>query len=579
MVLGTTGLGLWMPVAAAGVSDHRRLLEGPEVTAVVTAQWGLGLLAAAVVIALLVPRAGRIGPVRAVRSLVARPWGGPLLVAMLALGVAGLHGVLAYPAPSVPDELSNLLLADTLAHGRFANPTPPRWRHFETIAQLYEPTYASKYPPAQGAFLAFGQVVFGHPWFGVWLSIGFAMAAVTAMLGRWVGPRPAVLVGLALAFHPSIMSFQDYFHARVNHSWAHSYFGGAVAFGAGSLVLLALGRREKRLVDLVCIGIGLGLLATSRPLEGVIFAIPAAVLFFVDVWRGPHSLLRMVAPIAAVLAPVFVVLGLYHHAITGSPFRFPHREYAAKYSAAAMFLFLEPRPFPKYGSKRIEKFYRVYQRRSFMRSKNDFLGTRVDEIVQMGQYWATPGVLGVVGLARVRRPRWRRLWLPVIQVATIVVVGLLVMKWHPHYSAPALGSAALLLASAVGALIHRGGRWGRVLVGAAFIPSTLVLALFLAPSVPSDWPQKRLDIQADLEGRGGTHLVLVNSQAPFKLWVSNGADLFGAPVVWAWSRSTDDALMALYPDRTVWRFNGNRPGAEPRVVREPLPDSERAGAP
>src|SRR5580698_5109446 len=76
---------------------------------------------------------------------------------VLALGFVALRLALVplmpVPMPIVTDEFSHLLLADTLLHGRVANPVHPFWPHFESIHVLMQPRYVSAYFPGQAVWL------------------------------------------------------------------------------------------------------------------------------------------------------------------------------------------------------------------------------------------------------------------------------------------------------------------------------------------------------------------------------------------------------------------------------------------
>ena len=142
---------------------------------------------------------------------------------------------------------------DTLARGRLANPPHPMRRFFETMHVNMEPTYASKYPPGQAAFLALG---IRHPWFGVWLSVGFLCACLCWMVQGWDPPQYGLLGGLLAAMQLGITG-----------PWINGYWGGAIAASGGALVLGALPRLATRQTQhaAVAAAAGVFILSNSRP--------------------------------------------------------------------------------------------------------------------------------------------------------------------------------------------------------------------------------------------------------------------------------------------------------------------------
>ncbi len=379
------------------------------------------------------------------------------------------------PLPSVHDEFSYLLAADTFSHGRLTNPAHPLWQHFETLHVIQQPTYASKYPPGQGLILALGQVAAGDPAVGLWLSSGLAAAAVTWMLRGWMPWRWSLLGGILVALHPGIQLV-----------WTQSYWGGNVAFVGGALVLGAYARlrRTMRCRDALSMAVGLAILANSRPFEGAVASLPVAVamlFWLIGLVRrvgvqalacvgravGPGSqpkgctptrndppeaqatlrarLFRVCLPLLAALAVAAAWMAYYNWHVTGNAAMMPYMVHEETYGAAPFFLWQAAGPMPEYRHERIARLH-GWLRSTYLYQRTwlGFVGEKWASWVNLWHFF--PGIaLSIPLLALPWVLRCGRYWLP----ATVVAAGgaaLLMTTWaNPHYFAPAAPALLLLV--------------------------------------------------------------------------------------------------------------------------------------
>ena len=500
-----------------------------------------------------------------------------LFLLVLALRLS-LLGQLPIPNPGIHDEFSYLLMGDTFAQGRLANPPHPLWRSFETFHVLWFPTYASKYPPAQGLVLALGQLL-GNPWIGVLFSAAAMAAVFVWMLQAWMPARWAFFAGVLAALRLCVASY-----------WINSYWGGAVAAVGGALVLGAFGRIRRRpsLAMGILLGLGVAVLFNSRPYESVFFCIPVAVVIVSWLRRefqGPETrraaLRLIVLPASIILLFTGCLMARYNWRVTGRATLPPYAYGARLHNRAAMFVWQTPKPAIHYDNAEMENFYNQYERLNYDRSWTTLQTVFADkwEHCSLAFFWPACWLLvpGVFFLYRDQRFRFLLLTL------LAVLLGYCLVVWPgPHYIAPA---AAILFAAMVQSIRHlRTLRiFGRP-IGAALsraILLALVVDIFLLVSQrfgdSQGWGgwglSDRADLLHELESTPGKHVVLVRygpDHSVHEEWVFNAADIDAAKVIWARDLpgERNDQLLRYYPDRTIWLATPDT--GDTTVLRPPL---------
>jgi hypothetical protein len=470
--------------------------------------------------------------------------------------------LLPIPIPGIHDEFSYLLMGDTFAHGRLANPTHPMWMSFETFHVNWLPAYSSKYPPAQGFVLAVGYLL-GLPWIGVLLSNAAMAAAILWMLQAWLPARWAFLGGILVVLKLGIASY-----------WMNSYWGGAVAATGGALVLGALPRivRQPRTRDALLLGLGIALLANSRPYEGLLLCIPVACWFLWWLAEKTKSrvssrvrAVKILLPLGAILIFIVAFMGYYNWRLTGNAAIFPYVLNARTYESAGLFLWDQPREPLRYNNQQFEEFYNGWELENYNNSWQDVWKVTAEKLTRSASTYFWWGVLLLLpGLPFALFDRKMRLPLAIF---LLVTAGFFSIIWSmPHYAAPMTCVIFLLLVQAIRHLRTMRVR-GRP-VGAALSRAVVVLlvvdtVLSVAQGIcdPLKWTchgdPSRVAIAEKLSHTPGKHLILVRYGEGYNVhddWVFNGAEIDGAKVLWARETNArqNAKLFAYFKDRQIW---------------------------
>jgi hypothetical protein len=464
------------------------------------------------------------------------------------------------PVPQTSDDFSYLLLGDTLAHFRLANPVHPMRRFFETVFVEQEPSYSSIYPLGQGVLLAFGELFFREPWVGVLLSIGLFCALVFWMLCAWVEPVWALAGGLyaAIQFGPL-------------NQWTNNYWGGALSAIAGCLVFGALPRlwRKPSVRDAALLGLGSGTEILTRPFESVMLALCIALPVALLIRHAPR---RVAAAGLLALSPALLLTLLQNKAVTGSGTTLPYMLSRYQYGIPAGFTF-QTNPQPHRELNREQQL--DYQAQSDVHgdapeSPGRYLRRFFDRVRFFRFFFLPPLYIALLFFLPDLRKR-RYLW-AAGSVAVFCLGANFYPYYYPHYIAAVTGLLILIAiagmrrfslmaggdAMRIVALLcvaHFGFWYGLHLLGNE--------DLFIATGSYESWDfvnfgdsEGRIAIARRLARSSGQQLVFVRLGPTHLLreWIHNDADIDNSRVVWALDLGPEEdaKLRAFYPKRKTW---------------------------
>jgi hypothetical protein len=503
-----------------------------------------------------------------------------ILPVILRLALLRAHPV---PTPDTADDFSYLLLGDTLAHWRLANPVHPMHRFFEAVFILQEPSYSSIFPLGQGIALALGQIVFRSPWAGVVLSVALLCASSYWMLRAWTTPMWALIGGLLGVFEFGPLS-----------QWMNSYWGGAVAASAGCLVFGSLPRLRAgwRNRDAILLGAGMGVLMLTRPFESVLLAL-CVILYFapIVIHRIEWPRLAKSAMVALLAITPAIALTLFHdRAVTSSWTTLPYSLSRYQYGVPATFT-LQPNPVP-HRSLTHEQSIDYQAQRLVHGEGTDNFRTYFERLISRLRFYRffffAPLYL-VLPFFLLSLREFRFLW-ALLSVVVFALGTNFYPYFQPHYVA-ALTCVFLLMSVTA---LKRVSQWNKEVARTIFL---LCAAQFLfwygvhlsaSPNLLSSLsPYETWDYinYGDLDGRAainqrlnlvpGKQLVFVRywPRHLFDEWIHNSASPDSSRVVFAGDLgpAENETLRQYYPDRTAWILEPDaRP---PRLTPYTLPFS------
>jgi hypothetical protein len=527
-----------------------------------------------------------------VRKLSDRPYLSAALIAVIAvcarLSVSPFVGT---PQPVVPDEPSLMLQAKTYLAGRMANQVD-LLPDFESVYVILSPTYASMYPVLRSFPLLVGYFLGIGAWGGVLLSVVALTMAVYWIVRQSINANYAFIAALIVIIRFGLFSF-----------WVNSYFGGAFTALGGVLLLggFKAVRSRPSILNGAVLGLGVVIVMTTRPYEGMVYAIPFGLALIVHFIRSAGLQRRSLVP-AGLAAAVLVAAGFgltlaQNQAVTGDWKVAPYFLYRQTNGQVPVFLTQSRHPEsqgqPRYAATLAAVSYDV----AYYDHRKTWVRILYTEISRALNYWSF-----YVGFALLIPLLFGLRWLSgertLLLAAASLAVGLSLETFDfAHYASPGFGLAVLTIMAGFRTL-RQWRPWG-YLYGLS-LSRLLPLALVVGSAIPvssalTGWPDfshngvrtwepccwlrpssVHMAVADEVDRYGGRHLIIVDSGpqgAGFGRFVSpavvarlavvyNDADIDGEKTIWINNDSEfNRAAIDRYPGRRIWRLGWLDDGA------------------
>ena len=285
-------------------------------------------------------------------------------------------------------------------------------------------------------------------------------------------------------------------------------------------------------------------------------------------YQSPLKLMRSVAlPMALVLFPTFIWMGYYNYRVTSHPLLMPYSLYEKQYSSWSQFVWVRPRPEPKYDHAVFHSFWVDWDAADKQFQRQHILFVHGRDLVKLLGFFLWIPLVGCVAVSSPRLLRNRRLRIP-LMVLLVFYLGLaLESDLAPQYFAPATVLLFLIATAAVQDISARFPQGKRRAL--AIIALFCCIGVFEPPRITYPLSPLRFDLArqffiaerkgvlARLDKEPGKLLMFVRYGPHHYIhneWVYNDPDIDRSRIVWARAMpdGKDEELLRYYSKRRAW---------------------------